>query len=143
MQLVLDTLRSHQLYAKLSKCSFAKERIDYLGHIISQGGASTDPNKTRVMQNWPRPTTTTELQGFLGLTGYYIKFVCNYDIIVKPLKNLLKNKGFEWITLASQAFEQLKKAMVSTPVLALPNFSLTFSIETDACDTGMGAVLMQ
>lgn len=95
------------------------------------------------MENWLRPTTATELRGFLSLTGYYKKFVCNCGIIVKPLKNLLKKKGFEWITLASQAFEQLKKAMVSTPVLALPNFSLTFAIETDVCDTRVGAMLMQ
>lgn len=143
LQLVFDTLRCNTLYAKLSKCSFARESIAYLGHIISRDRVATDPDKTSVMHNWPRPTTVTELRGFLGLTGYYRKFVRHYGIIAKPLTNLLKKKGFEWTPLASQAFAHLKQAMVSAPVLALPDFDLPFAIEIDACDTGVGAVLMQ
>lgn len=143
LKLVLDKLREHQLFAKESKCAFAQTTIEYLGHIISSAGVATNSTKTQAMQNWPVPTTTTELRGFMGLTGYYRKFVQHYGIIAKPLTQLLTKKGFQWNDQAQQAFEKLKQAMMNTPVLALPNFDHPFSIETDACDTGIGAVLVQ
>jgi hypothetical protein len=143
LQLVLDKLRGAQFYAKLSKCSFGQTSIQYLGHIISDQGVATDPEKTSVMEQWPIPTTITELRGFLGLTGYYRKFVQNYGIITKPLTQLLAKKGFRWTEEATVAFLQLKKAMAQTPVLDLPDFNLPFSVETDACDSGVGAVLTQ
>jgi hypothetical protein len=143
LQLILQTLRDSQFYAKKSKCNFGLNNIQYLGHIISDAGVSTDPEKTAAMENWPIPTTASELRGFLGLTGYYRKFVRNYGLITKPLTQLLTKKGFEWTTEATAAFLKLKTAMLSTPVLALPNFDLPFTVETDACDTGVGAVLMQ
>jgi hypothetical protein len=124
LQLVLDKLRGAQFYAKLSKCSFGQTSIQYLGHIISDQGVATDPEKTSVMEQWPIPTTITELRGFLGLTGYYRKFVQNYGIITKPLTQLLAKKGFSWTEEATVAFLQLKKAMAQTPVLALLDFNL-------------------
>lgn len=93
LRLVLATLREHKFYAKMTKCSFATNSIEYLGHIISHKGVATDPEKTAVMVKWPIPTNTTELRGFLGLTGYYRKFGKNYGIIAKPLTNLLTKKG--------------------------------------------------
>ncbi|WVZ53351.1 hypothetical protein U9M48_004311 [Paspalum notatum var. saurae] len=101
------------------------------------------PAKTIAILNWPQPTTVTELRTFLGLTNYYRRFVKNYGILARPLTQLLKHKVFCWSDQATKAFFQLKEALTSTPVLALPNFNLPFTMETDACGEGIGVVLMQ
>jgi hypothetical protein len=143
LKLVLTKLRDNQLYMKANKCSFAQHQLEYLGHIISDQGVATDPSKTADMLKWPTPVTVTELRGFLGLTGYYRKIVKHYGLIAKPLTQLLKKNQFQWTDQAQQAFENLKAEMTSTPVLALPDFAQPFIVETDACDTGVGAVLLQ
>uniref|UniRef100_A0A8R7RBD8 Reverse transcriptase domain-containing protein n=1 Tax=Triticum urartu TaxID=4572 RepID=A0A8R7RBD8_TRIUA len=143
LRLVLTLLREHQLYAKESKCSFTQDIISYLGHIISKDGVATGPEKTHAMLAWPTPTTATELRDFLGLTGYYRKFFAHYGIIAKPLTSLLTKKGFEWTERAQIAFDLLKRGMVTAPVLTLPDFARSFSLETDACDTSVDAVLAQ
>ena len=138
LQEVFELLRQNQLYLKESKCSFAQPNLSYLGHIISSTGVSTNPSKIQNMQKWPVPTSVTELRGFLGLTGYYRRFIKGYGLITKPLNSLLNKKAFQW-----SSFDKVKMAMTQTPVLALPNFQEPFVIETDACQDGVGAVLMQ
>lgn len=104
-------------------------------------GVRVGIRKIEPMQSWPKPKNIIELRGFLGLTGYYHKFVWNYGLIMAPLTNLLTKGKFFLDPLADQSFDELKQAMVTTPVLALPNFSEHFVVETDASNQGIGAVL--
>jgi hypothetical protein len=139
---VLELLSAGQWRLKLSKCQFAKQNISYLGHVIGAAGVSTDPSKIEAVRQWPTPTNVKELRSFLGLAGYYQKFVQNYALIAHPLTDLLK-KGtlYVWSSVHASAFGALKEALISAPVLALPDFSKTFQVQTDASDTGIGAVL--
>jgi hypothetical protein len=138
-----EILRHHQFFIKLNKCVFGQQEVEYLGHIVTSQGVKADKGKIQSMLNWPCPTNVSELRGFLGLTGYYRKFVRNYGIIARPLTNLLKKGLFRWTEEADAAFLALKQAMTSTPTLAMPNFNEPFVIETDASGTGIGAVLTQ
>lgn len=141
---VFQLLTEHQLKVKRSKCSFAQSSLIYLGHVISHAGVSTDPKNILAVQRWPVPTNVKEVRGFLGLAGYYRKFVRHFGVISRPLTDLLKkNVVFVWTISHQQAFEALKSALTSAPVLAIPDFSKPFEIETDASDKGVGAVLMQ
>jgi hypothetical protein len=141
---VFSILKEHKLYLKQSKCSFAQQSLEYLGHIISSSGVAKDPDKVQAVAAWPVPTNVRQLRGFLGLSGYYRKFIRNYGVISRPLTDLLKkNTLFHWTSHHQHSFEALQQALLSAPMLALPDFTKGFTIETNASAKGIGAVLMQ
>lgn len=144
LQQVFHILQHHQFVIKKSKCYFAQSSVEYLGHVVSAAGVSTAPSKVQAVSQWPVPKTLKELRGFLGLTGYYRRFIRHYGIISRPLTLLLK-KGtqFLWTPTTDEAFHLLKKALLEAPVMVVPNLSKPFVLETDASDLGIGAVLMQ
>jgi len=115
----------------------------YLGHVASADGVAVDPDKIRVVLDWPIPKTLKALRGYLGLTGYYRKFIKGYNTIAAPLTALTKKDAFLWGDTTQKAFAALKVALTSPPILAMPNFSIPFIIECDASSTRIGAVLMQ
>ncbi|XP_058767801.1 uncharacterized protein LOC131641513 [Vicia villosa] len=143
LKLILNLLCSNQFYAKLSKCTFAVPKVDNLGHIISGEGVTPDPTKIQAMLDWQRPRSLTSLRGFLGLTGFYRRFIRHYATLAAPLTDLLQSTKLHWNDTADEAFTTLKSKMTEAPVLHLPHFSQTFVLETDASAVAVGAVLSQ
>jgi hypothetical protein len=144
LRLVLEKLRSNQLYAKFNKCEFWLTEVAFLGHVISAGGVSVDPGKVKDVLNWMPPTTASEIQSFLGLAGYYRRFRKDFFKIAKPMTKLLeKNKAFEWTAECQASFEELRKHLTSAPVLVLPDLIKKFNIYCDTSRRGLGCVLMQ
>ena len=141
---VLQRLRDAGLRLKPSKCSFFQQQVKYLGHIISQDGISTDPDKTNRVREWPPPSSKREVQQFLGLASYYRRFVKNFAHIAQPLHRLTqRTASFTWTHPCQEAFNELRKRLCSAPILAYPDFSRQFILDTDASDVGIGAVLSQ
>jgi hypothetical protein len=144
LRLVLGTLREHQLYAKFSKCEFWLKEVGFLGHVLSAGGVSIDPSKITSIMERKAPTNPTEVRAFLGLAGYYRKFVEGFSSIARPLTQLLKkDKKFEWTEKCEQSFQELKKRLVSAPILTMPDITKSFDVYCDASKLGLGSVLMQ
>jgi hypothetical protein len=143
LRAVFGALQQHQLFVKRSKCAFATPSVAYLGHVVSAAGVAMDPTKVQAVRDWQQPRSARAVRSFLGLAGYYRKFVHNYGTIAAPLTALLKKDGFAWSPDAAAAFNALKEAVTSAPALAMPDFTKMFVVECDASSHGFGAVLIQ
>ncbi|GKE52684.1 putative reverse transcriptase domain-containing protein, partial [Tanacetum coccineum] len=145
LKTILNLLRSEKLYAKFSKCDFWLDSVQFLGHVIDSSGVHVDPAKIEtIKKNWAAPTTPTEVRQFLGLAGYYRRFIKEFSLISKPLTKLTqKNKPYVWGDDEEEAFQTLKLKLCSAPILSLPEGSEDFVVYCDASLKGFGAVLMQ
>ena len=143
LEIAFQVLKEGEFTLKFSKCSFAQKQIEYLGHVVSGEGVQPLLDKVRTIQQWPQPRMTRALRGFLGLAGFYRRFIRSYATLAAPLSSLLTKEEFHWTLEADVAFNQLKHAMTHSPFLALPDFTKPFMVETEALGSGMGAVLSQ
>ena len=138
------------LTLKASKCHFCRPEITFLGHLITPDGIKSDPGLTSTILAFQKPTTVKHVQAFLGLTGYYRRFIKNYAKIAEPLLELLRSRPsisnstlVEWNADCTLAFDALKQVLVSPPLMHSPNFSFHFILELDACEYGIGSVLAE
>jgi hypothetical protein len=132
------------LYAKFSKCEFWIKEVSFLGHVVSPEGIAVDPGKVKEVLEWKPPTTVFEIQSFLGLAGYYRRFILNFSKITKPITELLKKGNkYVWSEACDEAFKYLKELLTTSLVLAQPDTTKLFDVYCDASGTGLGGVLMQ
>ena len=144
VRLVLAKLREHGLYAKSEKCEFDRSSVEFLGYVISPNGIMMDTKKVRTVQEWATPTRMKEVQSFLGFANFYRRFIKGFSTIAAPLVALTrKDTSFQWTTATQHAFETLKEAFTSAPVLLHPDPTKPFQVETDASDFAIGAILSQ
>ena len=144
MKIVLEILRERQLYAKFSKCEFWLDKVIFLGHVISVEGIYVNPSKITVIVNWEPQPSVIEIRSFLGLAGYYRRFVQDFSIIALPLTKLLrKNVKFVWTPECQQSFEILKEKLITAPILSLPMEGGRYVVYSDASGKGLGCVFMQ
>ncbi|XP_053597516.1 uncharacterized protein LOC128668466 [Microplitis demolitor] len=141
---LFNRLEQANLVLQSDKCEFLNLEVAYLGHIIGNGGVRPDPKKTEAIEKFPKPKTVTNIRHFLGLAGYYRRFIENFSGRVKPLTELLKKDNpFNWTSAQQESFDDLRKALCTSPVLQYPDFSQPFILTTDASDLAIGAVLSQ
>ncbi|GJR82659.1 putative reverse transcriptase domain-containing protein [Tanacetum coccineum] len=144
LKIILELLKKEELYAKFSKCEFWIPKVQFLGHVIDNKGIHVDPAKIESVKDWASPKTPTEIRQFLGLAGYYRRFIEGFSKIAKPMTKLTQKKvKFEWGDKQEAAFQLLKQKLCSAPILALPEGSEDFIVYCDASKKGLGAVLMQ
>ncbi|GJY45477.1 putative reverse transcriptase domain-containing protein [Tanacetum coccineum] len=144
LRIILELLRKEKLYAKFSKCDFWISIVQFLGHLIDSQGLHVDPAKIEAVKNWASPTTPIEIRQFLGLSGYYRRFIKDFSKIAKSLTELTqKNKKYIWGKDQETAFQLLKQKLCEAPILALPEGNDDFVVYCDASHQGLGAVLMQ
>jgi hypothetical protein len=147
---VLSALADANLTLKASKCNFCRREMPYLGHLVTSDGIKPDPGLTHTVTKFPFPTTIKEVQAFLGLTGYYRRFIQDYAKIAEPLLKLLRSESdtrsrapLPWNEDCTTAFQILKQHLISSPIMQTPNFSYPFILELDAWKYGIGCVLTQ
>jgi hypothetical protein len=144
LRVVLQRLRDHKLYAKLSKCEFWLDSVKFIGHTISKEGISVDPSKVQEVMDWKPPKSMHQIRSFLGLVGYHRRFIPDFSRIVKPMTELLqKGVKFVWSEAYEKAFHTLRQHLTSAPLLVQPDNSKPFEVFCDASGTGLGCVLMQ
>ncbi|GJW03702.1 putative reverse transcriptase domain-containing protein [Tanacetum coccineum] len=144
LKLILELLKKEELYNKFSKCEFWLSKVQFLGHMIDSEGIHVDPTKIESIKDWASPKTPTEIRQFLGLAGYYRRFIKGFSKIAKPMTKLTqKNVKFDWSEKAEDAFQLLKQQLCSASILALPEGSENFVVYCDASRKGLGTVLMQ
>ena len=144
LRIVLQTLRENQLFAKLSKCEFWLKEVSFLGHIVSAECIRVDPMKIEAIVNWKPPQNVTEVRSFLGLAGYYQRFVQGFSVIASSLTRLLrKGVKFEWDDKCQSNFKRLKEILVEAPVLIQPTLGKDYTMYSDDSRIGLGCVLMQ
>jgi hypothetical protein len=144
LEIIFHRLAEANLKLKCSKCHLLRERVTYLGHVVSASGVSTDPEKIKAVLNWPEPTTSADVKSFMGLCSYYKRFIPDFSAIARPLIRLTeKNVQFQWSNDERGAWELLKGKLTTAPILAYPDPKLPFILDTDASEYGIGAVLSQ
>ena len=142
LRVVLQLLRENNLYGKRSKCEFYKDRVEYLGHMISNNGIEVTNEKVEAVLSWPNPRTPKQIKSFLGMTGFYRKFINMYSHIAEPLTRLLKKEiPFVWSDKCQEAFDKLKESICTAPVLKSPEFGKPFLVTCDASSKAIVGVL--
>jgi hypothetical protein len=144
LRAVFNALRDARLFGNLEKCTFCTDRVSFLGYVVTLQGIEVDKSKVKAIQGWPRPQTITQVRSFLGLAGFYHRFVKDFSTIAAPLNELTK-KGvpFAWAKAQENAFNMLKDKLTHASLLQLPDFNKTFELECDASGIGLGGVLLQ
>ena len=144
LRLVLQALRDNRLYAKRSKCQLGLEAVEFLGHVVTAAGLQMVDAKLQAVKEWPQPTCVRDVRSFLGLACYYRRFIKNFATIALPLTELQKdNVAWTWGESQAAAFNALKDALTTAPVLAIANPALPFTVTTDASQFAIGAMLQQ
>ena len=144
LSVVLERICTHGLKVSPKKCDLFQKQVSFLGHIVSNEGIATDAGKIESVKTWPSPRNITEIRSFLGTCSYYRRFIKDFAAIARPMHKLTeKNCPFNWTQECEDAFQKLKTALVTAPILAFPDMSKHFILDTDASGFGIGAVLSQ
>ena len=144
LRIFLQLLGDHQLYAKFSKCEFWLTEVRFLRHVVSASSVSVDPEKVEAVMSWERPKSVFEIHSFLGLAGYYRRFIEDFSRLAAPMTRLtLKEVRFNWDDRCEEAFQELKRRLTTTPILIVPDKGHGYTVYCDASRAGLGCVLMQ